>query len=354
MAPKRSKPTGSDTPFAPPRFLSSLTRKHHDTVQDKGLIQEIGIDIHSFDPLPRVREILTGYGWMPFNNMLGECNTTVVEFYANALAYGVGDYRSYVRGVTISFSPDVIDATFGFRPEDYCGVRKRRASWRDGVITDAEYDQMREALAMPGKDWRYSTQGARQRLQATEMMPLAKLWSRWWIHNFEECSNQSEIIMARYLAVYSIMMGESIQVGRMIAQSIKPMITSSDTYIGHPFVISHLYSLDGVPEEDDDNIIGPQVPLGERFLSRAQWDLDRAVAAHQGQQQPHQPPQQHVPQPPPKQHQFTDYELGMAATQYDQHVLIDWGLPRYSPQMMAAVQGYKAQHPLPSYRQQYP
>ncbi|KAK2396296.1 hypothetical protein QL285_057954 [Trifolium repens] len=119
--------------------------------------REIGIDLHVFDPLPRIREIATGYSWLPFNNMLGDCNTTIVEeFYANALAYGIGDYKSYVRGVTISFAPDVIDATFGFRPEGQCGVLMRRASWRDGAITDAEYDQIREALAMPGKDWRYS------------------------------------------------------------------------------------------------------------------------------------------------------------------------------------------------------
>jgi hypothetical protein len=147
-------------------------------------------------------------------------------------------------GVTVSFAPDTMDATFGFRPEEYCGVRMRRAAWRDGAITDAEYDQMRAALAMPGKDCRYSTQGARQRLQATEMMPLAKLWSRWWIHNFEACSNQTEIIMARWLAVYSILMGEPIRVGSMIAHSIKRMITSSDTYIGHPFVISHPFVKD--------------------------------------------------------------------------------------------------------------
>jgi hypothetical protein len=94
------------------------------------------------------------------------------------------------------------------------------------------------------------------------------------------------------------------------------MITSSDTSIGHPFVISHLCSVAGVPEEDDDHIIGPQEPLGARFLTRAQRDLDRVVAAQQGHQQPPQQ-QQQVPQPPPQQHQYSDYELGMAATQYD-------------------------------------
>jgi hypothetical protein len=78
---------------------------------------------------------------MPFNNMLRECNTTIVEeFYTNAFAFGARDYRSYVRGVHVSFYPDAIDSTFGFRPKGQCGVHMRRASWREGAITDAEYD----------------------------------------------------------------------------------------------------------------------------------------------------------------------------------------------------------------------
>ncbi|KAK2450470.1 hypothetical protein QL285_009585 [Trifolium repens] len=51
--------------------------------------------------------------------------------------------------------------------------------------------------------------------------------------------------------------------------------------------------------------------------------------------------------------QFLEYELGMAASQYDQYVLMDRGLPRYSPQMRDVVQGSRAQHPLHSHRQQY-
>ncbi|KAK2389847.1 hypothetical protein QL285_063409 [Trifolium repens] len=272
MAPKRSRVASQS---APPRFLSSVTQRQHGIIGEKRLVQEIGIDIPVFDSVPRVREILLGYGWVPFNNMLGQCNKTIVEeFYANVMAFGPGDYRSYVRGVHVSFSRDTIDATFGFRPEGQCGVHMRRASWREGAITDAEYNQIRDTLDMPGKDWRYSRQAARQRLQATEMLPLAKLWAKWWTHNFEACSNETEIITSRCLGIYNILMEEPIQVGSVIAQSIKRTITS--------------------------------------------------------------------------------FDATMAATQYDMHVLIDWGLPRYSPHMMDAVQGYRAQHPLPSYRQQYP
>ncbi|KAK2368470.1 hypothetical protein QL285_081663 [Trifolium repens] len=209
MAPKRSRVSGSAPQSAPPRFLSSITQRQHGVVGEKRLVHEIGIEIPAFDSVPRVREIMLGYGWVPFNNMLGECNRTIVEeFYGNGIAFGNGDYRSYVRGVHVSYSPDTIDATFGFRPEDQCGVQTRGASWREGAITDAEYDQIRAALAMPGKDWRYSRQGARQRLQATEMLPLAKLWAKWWTHNFEACSNETEIITSRCLGIYSILMGE--------------------------------------------------------------------------------------------------------------------------------------------------
>ncbi|MCI73914.1 hypothetical protein A2U01_0095178, partial [Trifolium medium] len=44
----------------------------------------------------------------------------VEEFYANALGYALDDYTSMVRGKTISYAPDVIDAVFGFRPVEYC------------------------------------------------------------------------------------------------------------------------------------------------------------------------------------------------------------------------------------------
>ncbi|MCI95713.1 hypothetical protein A2U01_0117012, partial [Trifolium medium] len=32
-----------------------------------------------------------------------------------------------------------------------------------------------------------------------------------------------------------------------------------------------------------------------------------------------------------QQHQYSDYELGMAASFSEQHYRIDWGLPHFSP-----------------------
>ncbi|MCI96964.1 hypothetical protein A2U01_0118264, partial [Trifolium medium] len=44
----------------------------------------------------------------------------------------------------------------------------------------------------------------------------------------------------------------------------------------------------------------------------------------------------------------------MAATLYKQHYRMDWGLPRFSPPLMAATQDYLTHTLIPSYYQQYP
>ncbi|MCI45134.1 hypothetical protein A2U01_0066373, partial [Trifolium medium] len=50
---------------------------------------------------------------MDFNTMIGDCNISwVEEFYANVLGYAEDEYTSTVRGVRVSYAPDVIDAVF--------------------------------------------------------------------------------------------------------------------------------------------------------------------------------------------------------------------------------------------------
>ncbi|MCI47406.1 hypothetical protein A2U01_0068648, partial [Trifolium medium] len=105
---------------------------------------------------------------MNFNNMIDDCNISwVEEFYANAYGREEDDYTSFVRGVEISYAPNVIDAVFGFRPEEHCLLRQRRA---DGQ-TEEEFVEILHELALPVKDWRYNSLGQRSHLNATEMEP---------------------------------------------------------------------------------------------------------------------------------------------------------------------------------------
>ncbi|MCI60172.1 hypothetical protein A2U01_0081427, partial [Trifolium medium] len=75
-------------------------------------------------------------------------------------------------------------------------------------------------------------------------------------------------------------------------------------------------------------ISSPGRPLGQTFFRRAVKELQAAQAAAPqpppqpaAQQEQHQDPP-HIPQ----QHQYSYFELGMAATLYEQHYRMDWGL----------------------------
>ncbi|MCI93123.1 hypothetical protein A2U01_0114421, partial [Trifolium medium] len=68
--------------------------------------------------------------------------------------------------------------------------------------------------------------------------------------------------------------------------------------------------------------------LGRTFFQRAVRDLQAAQAAAVAQQPPPQPATQQHQDPPhiPHQYQYSDFELGMAASLYDQYYRMDWGL----------------------------
>ncbi|MCI85898.1 hypothetical protein A2U01_0107177, partial [Trifolium medium] len=69
---------------------------------------------------------------------------------------------------------------------------------------------------------------------------------------------------------------------------------------------------------DTDEIASAERPLGRTFFQRAVRELQAAAAAPQP---PPQPAEQQHQDPPhiPQQRQYSDFELGMAASMYDQY-----------------------------------
>ncbi|MCI48773.1 hypothetical protein A2U01_0070016, partial [Trifolium medium] len=94
--------------------------------------------------------------------------------------------------------------------------------------------------------------------------------------------------------------------------------------------------------EDTDEISSPERPFGQTFFRRAVRDLQAAQVAAAAPQPPPQlaaqQEQHQVPPNIPHQYQYSDFELGMAASMYEQYYRMDWGLSHYSPPLMAAVQ----------------
>ncbi|CAJ2668164.1 unnamed protein product [Trifolium pratense] len=160
----------------------------------------------------------------------------------------------------------------------------------------AETTEAYRWMALTGRDWRYDSQGRRQCLGITNMVPAAKRWDKWLIRNFESCSQESEIIMSQCHMIYSIMRGEPIRVGEMIARSIKRMISGQDTNISHPFVITTLCRLLRVPAYKGSDVLAYlERAIGETYFKRDVREWERAVAAAAGPQSAQH--QQHQPSP---------------------------------------------------------
>ncbi|MCI35378.1 hypothetical protein A2U01_0056599, partial [Trifolium medium] len=123
---------------------------HYYTICNKRVIPEKAVD---FSELPAawsaVEEIFAHYQWRGFNDSIGQSNISWVhEFYANAL--GNEPFTSWVRGVRVSYSPDIIEGVFGFRASGQCTVTPRRLQ---GATTKAVCDEMLPHLALPGVGW---------------------------------------------------------------------------------------------------------------------------------------------------------------------------------------------------------
>ncbi|MCI80428.1 hypothetical protein A2U01_0101699, partial [Trifolium medium] len=63
--------------------------------------------------------------------------------------------------------------------------------------------------------------------------------------------------MSRCHAVYTMLLGEPIRVGSLIAESSKSMVTAANVYMGHPFVITRLCEKLQVPTRGRDEIKNP-------------------------------------------------------------------------------------------------
>ncbi|MCI63348.1 hypothetical protein A2U01_0084605, partial [Trifolium medium] len=86
-----------------------------------------------------------------------------------------------------------------------------------------------------------------------------------------------------------------------------------------------------------DEISSPERPLGHTYFRRAVRELEAAQPTTAAPQPPPPAPQQEQHQVPPhipQQHQYSDFEVGMAASMYEQYYRMNWGLPHYSPPLM--------------------
>lgn len=98
------------------------------------------------------------------------------------------------------------------------------------------------------------------------------------MQSLEVASNQSQFIVKRCLGLLSLLMGEPIYLGNLIAENIKYMDNTAQRACGHICVINELCRRVGVPAYPDDEMINPKTPINVLAIRRLQHMHQREVA----------------------------------------------------------------------------
>ncbi|MED6188120.1 hypothetical protein PIB30_083018 [Stylosanthes scabra] len=87
---------------------------------------------------------------------------------------------------------------------------------------DQQLDQVLRDLCIPGATWKMGKGRDPKpiQLRRQELLPLARSWQEFIIHNIFPTGNKSEVTTARAVLIHSIIKGDDIRVENLIADSI--------------------------------------------------------------------------------------------------------------------------------------
>ncbi|MED6179170.1 hypothetical protein PIB30_114652, partial [Stylosanthes scabra] len=83
-------------------------------------------------------------------------------------------------------------------------------------------DEVLRDLCVPGATWKLSSSqpAVPIQLKKTELHPLARGWQEFIIHSLVPTRNKSEVTTTRAILIHSIMQGEDVRAGDIIADNM--------------------------------------------------------------------------------------------------------------------------------------
>ncbi|RYR09072.1 hypothetical protein Ahy_B05g077129 [Arachis hypogaea] len=195
---KVNEPTsGSSSSFSDYKFLSAFNQNQfYGRVSEREIIPEVGKVVESL----------------------------VREFYAKAVPqpgqqYG---YISYVRGKSIDYSPSSIERMLMVKRTSSTRSYKERTKQQD-----PGFDEILNEICVMHVRWINDKDGVPNQLRRRDLSPQARGWLEFVRRSLIPTSNTSEVTKERAVLIYSIMKGENINVGEMIANNINKVLKST-------------------------------------------------------------------------------------------------------------------------------
>ncbi|MED6142404.1 hypothetical protein PIB30_113407 [Stylosanthes scabra] len=97
------------------------------------------------------------------------------------------------------------------------------------IPANLDPDAIIRDLCVEGAVWELGAQNNPRILKRTDLIPIAKCWHEFIIHNILPTKNQSEITLDRAVLIHCIMQGQEVQVEKLIVDSMMkvPYVASS-------------------------------------------------------------------------------------------------------------------------------
>ncbi|RYQ95286.1 hypothetical protein Ahy_B08g090370 [Arachis hypogaea] len=215
-----------------------------------------------------IQKIIRKRGWELLCNQLQEVSILLIhEFYTNVIREFDDEepYMSYVRGVTVDFSPNAINRVLKVKPK-----RFKQASYEERVENDPRYVDVLGDLCKVGTDWVLDSQGQPLKLRRGDLIPQAKGWHDIVRRSLISTSNNSEVTVNRAIMIHCIMKGGEINVGEIIAKNIIEIAqkVKQDSWLGYPSTILRLCEEARVPlhEFEETDVVSIGKPLTKEIL----------------------------------------------------------------------------------------
>lgn len=269
--------------------------------------KERGFNFDKLGKYPIFEETIQKRGWEGIVQMVTEeSNETIAcEFLANAFAEKESDRHAIVRGKRVNYSNVNINRVLGLGAVENCGVEFRRAN-SDIYKTRAQWDSLIEGLMREGKGW-IGTVERPQRINTVDLLPEYKAWASFVLTVIDQTSSTAEMIRDRVLILLALISDDDIDVGGLMYVSLKKLVRTDKTTLGHCCLINKLCQAAGVPVEPTDVYVKSLRPISKsvmRGFEREQEKYDLNLAKEREQQGgPQMMEQDHVPEIPPQQMQ---------------------------------------------------
>jgi len=272
------------------RFKSEKAEERYLEIKERDFVGERAFDVINLTGHPTFEATLREKGWEGLNDMGKKTSNKLIalEFFANAYVEPKNHYFAIVRGKEVSYASRDINRIVGLPVPEVFDVERRRDPL-NYPKSHKEWDEMLVGLMKEGKGWRRKTPASNpERINTAHLLPVYRAWASFINATIEGTYSVAEMIVNRvFILLVLLSEQEQMNVGRLISASIKEMVTTSNTTLGHSCLINFLCEKAGVPTELLDVYVKSKLPITDTSLEGYERNLrEKGGIQYEPEEQP--------------------------------------------------------------------